>query len=167
MRALIQRVSYAAVTVDGKAVSAIGNGRTRPSAGNVASPGAAATGLLVLVGIKADDSQEDIDWLVRKIVNLRVFPNSEGVMDLSVLDCGGEILAVSQFTLMASCHKGNRPSYIAAAPAEISEPMYQRFCDALSLAIGNEVGRGVFGADMKVELVNDGPVTIWLDSAAR
>ncbi|MBQ1619223.1 MAG: D-tyrosyl-tRNA(Tyr) deacylase [Bacteroidales bacterium] len=149
MRVLVQLVSRASVEVGGGTVSEIG------------------PGLLVLVGIKADDTQADIDYLVRKIVNLRVFPDGDGVMNLSVLDVGGEILAVSQFTLMASCRRGNRPSYIAAAPAEISEPLYGRFCESLSLALGREVGRGVFGAHMKVGLVNDGPVTIWIDSADR
>lgn len=149
MRALIQRVTGASVTVDGERISSIGKG------------------LLVLVGIKADDTREDIDYLCRKIVNLRVFPDENGVMNCSVLQVGGEILSVSQFTLMASCRKGNRPSYIAAAPAEISEPLYGEFCDSLSLMLGREVGRGVFGADMKVELLNDGPVTIWIDSADR
>ena len=149
MRALIQRVTRASVTVDGKRISSIGRG------------------LLVLVGIKADDTQEDIGYLCRKIVNLRIFPDEEGVMNLSVLQAGWEILSVSQFTLMGSCRKGNRPSYIAAAPAEVSEPLYGQFCDSLSLALGREVGRGIFGADMKVELLNDGPVTIWIDSAER
>lgn len=149
MRALIQRVTGASVTVDGKRISSIGKG------------------LLVLVGIKSDDTREDIDYLCRKIVNLRIFPDEEGVMNCSVLQVGGEILSVSQFTLMASCRKGNRPSYIAAAPAEVSEPLYGLFCDALSLALGRKVRRGIFGADMKVELVNDGPVTIWIDSADK
>ena len=149
MRVLVQLVSRASVEVVGSTVSEIG------------------PGLLVLVGIKADDTQADIDYLVRKIVNLRVFPDGDGVMNLSVLDVGGEILAVSQFTLMASCRRGNRPSYIAAAPAEISEPLYGRFCESLSHALGREVGRGVFGAHMEVGLVNDGPVTIWIDSADR
>ncbi|MBQ4021037.1 MAG: D-tyrosyl-tRNA(Tyr) deacylase [Bacteroidales bacterium] len=146
MRALIQRVTYADVKVDGATVCEIGRG------------------LLVLVGIRADDDGQDIEWLVRKIVNLRIFDDEEGVMNRSVLDTGGEILSVSQFTLMASCKKGNRPSYIHAAPGEISEPMYSRFCDALSQALGKPVGRGIFGADMKVSLLNDGPVTIWLDT---
>ena len=149
MRVLLQRVSHACVSVDGRTVSSIG------------------PGLLVLVGVKADDTQADIDYLVRKIVNLRVFPDDEGVMNLSVLDYGGEILAVSQFTLMASTRKGNRPSYIAAAPAAISEPLYGRFCDSLSKALGRCVGRGVFGAHMQVDLVNDGPVTIWMDSSEK
>lgn len=146
MRALIQRVSHSEVAVGGKTVSSIGQG------------------LLVLVGIGADDGDGDIDWLVRKIVNMRIFPDDAGVMNRSVLDVSGEILSVSQFTLMADCKKGNRPSYIHAAPGEISEPMYGKFCDALSLALGKPVGRGIFGADMKVSLLNDGPVTIWLDT---
>ena len=146
MRALIQRVSHAEVAVDGKTVSQIGQG------------------LLLLLGVGFGENDSDIEWLVRKTVNLRVFDDDEGVMNRSVLDVGGEILCVSQFTLMASCKKGNRPSYIHAAPGEISEPMYGKFCDALSLALGKPVGRGIFGADMKVSLLNDGPVTIWLDS---
>lgn len=146
MRALIQRVSHADVKVDGTTVSEIG------------------PGLLVLVGVRADDGDSDIDWLVRKIVNLRIFDDEDGVMNRSVLDIGGDILSVSQFTLMASCRKGNRPSYIHAAPGDISEPLYGRFCDALSQALGKPVGRGIFGADMKVSLLNDGPVTIWLDT---
>ena len=146
MRALIQRVSHAEVAVDGKTVSQIGQG------------------LLLLLGVGFEENDSDIEWLVRKTVNLRVFDDDEGVMNRSVLDVGGEILCVSQFTLMASCKKGNRPSYIHAAPGEISEPMYGKFCDALSLALGKPVGRGIFGADMKVSLLNDGPVTIWLDS---
>jgi D-tyrosyl-tRNA(Tyr) deacylase len=146
MRALIQRVKHASVAVDGTVVSQIGQG------------------LLVLIGVGADDDGSDIDWLVRKIVNLRIFDDEEGVMNRSVLETGGEILSVSQFTLMASCKKGNRPSYIHAAPGAVSEPMYCKFCDALSLALGKPVGRGIFGADMKVSLLNDGPVTIWLDT---
>lgn len=146
MRALVQRVSQAGVEVDGRLVSQIG------------------TGLLVFVGVGLDDEGSDIDWLVRKIVNLRIFPDEEGVMNRSVLDMGGDILSVSQFTLMASCKKGNRPSYVHAAPGEISQPVYSKFCDALSDALGKPVGRGIFGADMKVSLLNDGPVTIWLDS---
>ena len=143
---MVQRVSQAGVEVDGRLVSQIG------------------TGLLVFVGVGLDDEGSDIDWLVRKIVNLRIFPDEEGVMNRSVLDMGGDILSVSQFTLMASCKKGNRPSYVHAAPGEISQPVYSKFCDALSDALGKPVGRGIFGADMKVSLLNDGPVTIWLDS---
>ena len=146
MRALIQRVKHADVAVDGKVVSKIGQG------------------LLVLLGVGMEDEGSDIDWLVRKTVNLRIFDDEEGVMNRSVIEIGGEILCVSQFTLMASCKKGNRPSYIHAAPGEISEPMYCKFCDALSQALGKPVSRGIFGADMKVSLLNDGPVTIWLDS---
>lgn len=146
MRALIQRVSRASVAVDGTVRSEIGRG------------------LLVLVGIREDDGDKDIAYLCRKIVNLRIFPDDSAVMNRSVLDVGGEILCVSQFTLMADCRKGNRPSYIQAAPGKISEPLYGRFCQALGNALGKAVGRGVFGADMQVELLNDGPVTIWLDS---
>ena len=146
MRALIQQVSHAGVTVAGENISKIGRG------------------LLVLVGICPEDNRSDIDWLVRKIVNLRIFPDEAGVMNLSVADVGGEILAISQFTLMASCRKGNRPSYIRAAHGDISEPLYDDFCKALGDTLGKPVGRGVFGAHMEVDLLNDGPVTIWLDS---
>ena len=121
-------------------------------------------GLLVLVGIEETDGQEDIDWLCKKIVNLRIFDDENGVMNRSVLDTGGDILVVSQFTLHASTKKGNRPSYIRAARHEISIPLYERFCKDLSAALGKEVGTGEFGADMKVELLNDGPVTICIDT---
>ncbi len=148
MRTVIQRVSHASVTIDGKVKSQIGKG------------------LLVLLGITHDDSQEDIDYLVKKIVNLRIFDDSEGVMNLSVKDVKGEILVVSQFTLMASTKKGNRPSYIHAAGPDISIPLYNQFNETLKTALGQEIGTGEFGADMKVELLNDGPVTIIIDSAS-
>jgi D-tyrosyl-tRNA(Tyr) deacylase len=149
MRALVQRVSEAGVTVDGRVVGTIG------------------AGLLVLAGVTADDTAEDRDWLVRKIVQLRVFDDDDGVMNRSVLERGGEILAVSQFTLYASTRKGNRPSYSAAARPETAEPAFDAFVAALSQALGKAVPTGVFGAHMAVRLVNDGPVTIWLDSRSR
>lgn len=147
MRVVIQRVSRASVSIDGVVRSAIDQG------------------LLVLLGIASDDGQEDIDYLVKKIVNLRIFNDDKGVMNRSVLDVGGDILVVSQFTLMASTKKGNRPSYIHAAPHNISIPLYHRFCEAVSTALGKPIGTGEFGADMQVELVNDGPVTICMDSS--
>lgn len=146
MRAVIQRVSSASVTIDGATKSAIG------------------LGLLVLLGVGHEDGQEDLDWLVKKIAGLRIFNDEEGVMNRSVVDVNGEALVVSQFTLMASTKKGNRPSYIGAAGHEKAIPMYEAFCAALSTAIGKPVGTGEFGADMKVALVNDGPVTICIDT---
>ena len=121
-------------------------------------------GMMILVGIEEADGQEDIDWLCKKIVNLRIFDDENGVMNRSILDMGGEILVISQFTLHASTKKGNRPSYIRAAKHDISIPLYERFCKDLSTALGKEVGTGEFGADMKVELLNDGPVTICIDT---
>ena len=120
--------------------------------------------MMILVGIEEADGQEDIDWLCKKIVNLRIFDDENGVMNRSILDMGGEILVISQFTLHASTKKGNRPSYIRAAKHDISIPLYERFCKDLSTALGKEVGTGEFGADMKVELLNDGPVTICIDT---
>lgn len=146
MRAVIQRVSSASVTIDGQVKSSIGKG------------------LLVLLGVGYEDGQEDIDWLVKKISGLRIFDDESGVMNRSVVDVGGEALVVSQFTLMASTKKGNRPSYIHAAGHEIAVPLYESFCSALSDAVGRPVGTGEFGADMKVALVNDGPVTICIDT---
>ena len=146
MRAVIQRVSSASVTIDGQVKSSIGKG------------------LLVLLGVGYEDGQEDIDWLVKKISGLRIFDDEAGVMNRSVVDVGGEALVVSQFTLMASTKKGNRPSYIHAAGHEIAVPLYESFCAALSEALGKPVGTGEFGADMKVALVNDGPVTICIDT---
>ena len=146
MRAVIQRVSSASVTIDGAVKSSIGEG------------------LMILLGIGHDDGQEDIDWLVRKIAGMRIFDDDAGVMNRSVMDVGGEVLVVSQFTLMASIRKGNRPSYIGAAGHEIAIPLYEQFCAALSAALGHPVGTGEFGADMKVALVNDGPVTICIDT---
>lgn len=146
MRIVIQRVSEASVSIKGTMKSAI------------------QQGFLILLGIGEDDSEEDIEWLVKKVVNLRVFDDEQGVMNKSILDINGEILVVSQFTLMASYKKGNRPSYIRAAGHEISIPLYQQFCERLSTQLGKEVGTGEFGADMQVKLVNDGPVTICMDT---
>ena len=146
MRAVIQRVSSASVTIGGQVKSSIGKG------------------LLVLLGVGYEDGQEDIDWLVKKIAGLRIFDDEAGVMNRSVVDVGGEALVVSPFTLMASTKKGNRPSYIHAAGHEIAVPLYESFCAALSEAVGKPVGTGEFGADMKVALVNDGPVTICIDT---
>jgi len=120
--------------------------------------------MLVLVGIEDRDTQEDIEWLCKKIANLRIFDDENGVMNRSVIDTGGEVMVVSQFTLHASTKKGNRPSYIHASKPDIAIPMYEAFCAEMGLQIGKEVQTGTFGADMKVELVNDGPVTIWIDS---
>ena len=149
MRVVIQRVSSASVTVCGVQKSAIG------------------PGLLILLGIGPEDGPEDIDWLVRKVAGLRIFDDEAGVMNRSVVEAGGEALVVSQFTLMASTKKGNRPSYIGAAGHGIAIPLYEAFCAALSGAIGKPVGTGEFGADMQVALVNDGPVTICMDSRNR
>ena len=146
MRAVIQRVSHASVTIDGNLKSSI------------------KQGLLVLLGVGEEDTEEDINWLVKKISNLRIFDDEAGVMNRSVIDVNGDVLVVSQFTLMASYKKGNRPSWIHAAPHSISIPLYERFCKEMSVAIGKEVGTGEFGADMKVELLNDGPVTICMDT---
>ena len=121
-------------------------------------------GFLVLLGIEEADTQEDADWLCKKIVNLRVFDDENGVMNKSILDADGEILVISQFTLMASTKKGNRPSYIRAAKHETAIPLYEYFCNELSIALGKQVGTGEFGADMKVELLNNGPVTICMDT---
>lgn len=149
MKAVIQRVSHASVTIGGRLKSSIGQG------------------LLVLLGVGEFDCQEDIDWLVRKISGLRIFDDENGVMNLSVMDVDGEVLVVSQFTLMADCSRGNRPSYIKAARHEISIPLYEAFCKTLSERLGKETGTGEFGAMMDVELLNDGPVTIILDSKDR
>ena len=146
MRAVIQRVSKASVTIDNKIYSQITNG------------------LLVLVGIEDADTAEDIEWLSGKIVNLRVFNDDNGVMNVSVKDFNGDILAVSQFTLHASTKKGNRPSYIKASKPEFAIPMYEKFVQQLGNELGKKIHTGVFGADMKVELLNDGPVTIVIDT---
>ena len=146
MRVVIQRTTHASVTINDQQKSAIGKG------------------MLILVGIEDSDGMEDIDWLCRKIVNLRIFDDENGVMNRSILETKGDILVVSQFTLHASTKKGNRPSYIRAARPEISVPLYEQFCSALGLALGKPVETGEFGADMKVELLNDGPVTICIDT---
>ena len=146
MRVVVQRVSKASVTVNGNIISAIENG------------------LLIFVGIENLDTQEDIDWLSNKIVNLRIFNDDEGVMNNSLLDIKGDIIVVSQFTLHAATKKGNRPSYIKAARPEIAIPLYESFIAAVENKIGKKVGTGEFGADMKVELLNDGPVTILIDT---
>ena len=146
MRAVIQRVSRATVSIDGAVKSSIGNG------------------LLVLVGCENADNDEDIRWLSKKIVSLRIFDDENGVMNRSILDVGGEILVVSQFTLWASYKKGNRPSYLRAGSHEVTVPLYEKFCSALSQCLGKQVGTGEFGAYMKVELLNDGPVTICMDT---
>lgn len=146
MRVVIQRVSSASVTIGGVEKSAIGRG------------------LLILLGVGHEDGKEDIDWLVKKIAGLRIFDDEAGVMNRSIVDVAGKALVVSQFTLMASTRKGNRPSYIGAAGHELAIPLYEQFCAALSAAIGSPVGTGEFGADMKVALVNDGPVTICIDT---
>ena len=146
MRAVIQRVCSASVTIGGAVKSSIG------------------PGLLILLGIGHEDWPEDIAWLVKKIAGLRIFDDDAGVMNRSVVDVAGEALVVSQFTLMASTRKGNRPSYIGAAGHERAIPLYEQFCAALSASIGRPVGTGEFGADMKVALVNDGPVTICMDT---
>lgn len=146
MRAVIQRVTHASVTIDGNVKSKIGNG------------------FLILLGVEATDSSEDVDWLVRKVAALRVFDDENGVMNRSLIDVDGEALVVSQFTLFASYKKGNRPSWLRAATHDISVPLYEEFCTKLSSTLGKPVGTGEFGADMKVELLNDGPVTICMDT---
>ena len=149
MRAVIQRVKHCSVTIEGKVKSSIGKG------------------MLVLLGVGEEDGDEDIAYLVKKISNLRIFDDQNGVMNISVMDDGGDILVVSQFTLMASTYKGNRPSYIKAARPEISKPLYEEFVKQLGIALGKDIPTGEFGADMKVELLNDGPVTIIMDSKQR
>jgi len=146
MRAVIQRVSHASVTIEGNIKSQI------------------QQGFLILLGICDDDTLEDMEWLVKKIANLRVFGDDNNVMNRSILEVGGNCLVVSQFTLYASYKKGNRPSWFRAGSHEHSIPLYEAFCQQLSAAIGKPVGTGEFGADMKVELLNDGPVTICIDT---
>ena len=149
MRLVIQRVKRASVEIDGELHSEIG------------------VGLLILVGVMEGDSEEDVKWLVGKTAAMRIFNDDNGVMNRSLVEIGGEALAVSQFTLAASTKKGNRPSYIRAARHDVAIPLYGMYCDLLGAAIGREVGRGVFGADMQVALLNDGPVTIIIDSRNR
>jgi D-tyrosyl-tRNA(Tyr) deacylase len=149
MRALVQRVRKAGVTVDGRVTGAIG------------------AGLLVLAGIGIDDTEDDLQWVARKLADLRIFDDGHGVMNRSVRDVDGEILAVSQFTLYGSTQKGNRPSWSAAAPPELARPRFDAFVRALAARVGKPVPTGVFGAHMQVTLVNDGPVTLWIDSRRR
>ena len=149
MRTLIQRVKEASVIIDGKTKSSIGEG------------------LLVLLGVEDADTEEDIQWLCKKVLNLRIFDDAEGVMNLSVQDVGGEIMVVSQFTLHASTKKGNRPSYIRASKPDFAIPMYEKFVQNLESQLGKPIGTGEFCAHMQVGLVNDGPVTIWIDSKVR
>lgn len=146
MRAVIQRVSECAVCIEGECVGRIGRG------------------MMVLLGIEAADTQEDIDWLCGKIARLRIFDDENGVMNLDISQAGGDVLVVSQFTLYASTRKGNRPSYIRSAPEPVSRPMYERFLATLEQTLGRKVEHGRFGADMKVALINDGPVTICIDT---
>lgn len=146
MRVVIQRVTHASVTINGMVKSSIGNG------------------FLLLLGIEESDGHEDIDWLVKKITNLRVFDDENGVMNRSIMDVGGEFLVISQFTLFASYKKGNRPSWFRAAKHEISIPLYNEFCNKIALESQLNVKTGEFGAEMKVELLNDGPVTICMDT---
>ena len=149
MRVLIQRVTEASVTIDEAEQSRISHG------------------MLVLVGIENDDNDQDIEYLCKKIINLRIFDDENSVMNESVLQTKGELMVISQFTLHANTRKGNRPSYIKAAKPDIAIPIYERFCKQLETQSGIEVKTGVFGADMKVSLINDGPVTIWIDSKER
>ena len=149
MRIVIQRVRHASVTINGTVKSRIDQG------------------YLILLGIEEADTRDDADWLVRKVVGLRVFDDAQGVMNLSIQDVGGNILVISQFTLMASYKKGNRPSYIRAAGHATAIPLYDYFCQSLTAALGRPVGTGEFGADMKVELLNDGPVTICMDTKQK
>ncbi len=146
MRTVLQRVSKASVTINGKKKAEI------------------QYGLLILLGICEEDNAEDIDWLVKKIINLRIFDDENGVMNKSILEINGEIMVISQFTLYASYKKGNRPSWIKAAKPDIATPLYLEFCSHLQTALGKNITTGEFGADMKVELLNDGPVTICMDS---
>ncbi len=146
MRIVIQRVREASVSIAGKLKASVGGG------------------MMILVGVEHDDTQDDVDWLVKKVVNLRIFNDDAGVMNRSILDVGGEILVVSQFTLHASTRKGNRPSYIRAARPETAVPLYRAFIDALNAQLPKPCSEGEFGADMQVALVNDGPVTIIIDS---
>lgn len=149
MRIVIQRCAQASVTLNNEVKTAIGRG------------------YLILLDIEESDTEEDANWLIHKVINLRVFDDEQDIMNRSIMDIGGEILVVSQFTLFASYKKGNRPSWLRAAKHEISVPLYNYFCNELSHKLGKTVGTGEFGADMKVALVNDGPVTICMDSKAR
>ena len=146
MKVVIQRALASSVEVDNKLINKI------------------EKGMVILVGVNVEDTSEDVDYLVRKTLNLRIFDDENGVMNKSVIDINGDIIAVSQFTLFAATRKGNRPSYIRASKREFSEPMYEKFCESLSAKLSKKVGTGVFGADMKVDLLNDGPVTICMDT---
>jgi len=146
MRTVIQRVIYASVSIDGAMKSKIGKG------------------ILIFLGIEDADNKDDIEWLTKKISNLRIFDDAEGVMNKSVLEVNGEVLVISQFTLHALTKKGNRPSYIRASKPDVAIPIYDMFCVEMSRQLGRKVETGIFGADMKVELLNDGPVTIWIDT---
>ena len=149
MRQLIQRVKEASVSIDGREVARIGKG------------------FLVLLGVPHDDTEEDLEYLAQKLTKIRLFDDTEGVMNLDVQQVGGDVLVVSQFTLLASTRKGNRPSYIAAAPEAVSRPMYERFVQRVEALTGRKVATGEFGSDMQVSLTNDGPVTVWMDSKQR
>ncbi|MBQ8470380.1 MAG: D-tyrosyl-tRNA(Tyr) deacylase [Alistipes sp.] len=149
MRQLIQRVKEASVSIDGREVARIGKG------------------FLVLLGVTHDDTEEDLEYLAQKLTKIRLFDDTEGVMNLDVQQVGGDVLVVSQFTLLASTRKGNRPSYIAAAPEAVSRPMYERFVQRVEALTGRKVATGEFGADLQVSLTNDGPVTVWMDSKQR
>ena len=149
MRVLIQRVTKASVTIENNIKSQIGKG------------------LLILLGIEDSDNKEDIEWLCNKITNLRIFNDKDGVMNLSALDTEADMLVVSQFTLHASTKKGNRPSYIRASKPDTAIPLYEAFCETLRRKLNKDIGTGEFGADMRVELINDGPVTIWIDSKVK
>ena len=155
MRAVIQRVSNASVTIDVRPNEISGHGKIQSAIGS---------GLLVLLGIEDADNKEDIEWLSGKIVNLRIFDDANNIMNLSVKETGGDILLISQFTLQASTKKGNRPSYIKASKPDIAVPLYEKMVQQLSAHLGKEIKTGIFGADMKVELLNDGPVTIVMDT---
>ena len=149
MRIVIQRVTSAQVTIDGEVHGKIGSG------------------MMILVGVREGDTLDDMRWLAQKTVNLRIFDDEQGVMNRSIIDVGGEVLAVSQFTLNASTKKGNRPSYIHAAGHDLAMPLYEAYCDELAQLLGKPTQRGVFGAEMQVSLVNDGPVTIIIDSRLK
>jgi D-tyrosyl-tRNA(Tyr) deacylase len=149
MRVVIQRVAQSEVTIGGRSVGKIGKG------------------MMILLGVEAADTEADIEWLCKKVAQLRIFDDNEGVMNLNIEQVGGEVLVVSQFTLYASTKKGNRPSYIRSAPEPVSRPMYEKFLSHLSATLGKEVAHGEFGADMQVSLTNDGPVTICIDSKNR
>lgn len=149
MRMLVQRVRHASVTVGDRVVARIG------------------AGLLVFVGVATDDAEEDVEYLAGKLVRLRIFDDANGVMNLDAVQTGGEILVVSQFTLQASTRRGNRPSYVRAAPEAVSRPLYERFAARTAELLGRAVPTGIFGADMQVELLNDGPVTVWMDSKLK